>query len=67
MIILTLGPKLYKYDLHWAIWSPIGLGLGFRVGDPKDECLEYGPAFIPSESLNSIGKELLRWTMGFRL
>ena len=23
----TLGPKIHKYDLLWAIWSPRGLGL----------------------------------------
>ena len=25
-IIRTLGPKVYKYDLLWAIWSPWGSG-----------------------------------------
>ena len=34
-IIPTLGPKVYKYDLHWAIWSPRDRVLkGFR------SCLE---------------------------
>ena len=22
LIIPTLGPKVYRHDLHWAIWSP---------------------------------------------
>ena len=26
-IIPTLGPKVYKYDLHWAIWSVRVYGL----------------------------------------
>ena len=32
-IIPTLGPKVCKYYLHWAIWIPRVIGFGSRFGD----------------------------------
>ena len=31
-VILTLGPNVYKQDLHWAIWEPKGMMVGCSSG-----------------------------------
>ena len=49
IIIPTLGPKVYKYDLLWATWSTRGLGtvimvwsryLVFGYLDPSSTCFK---------------------------
>ena len=60
-IIPTLGPKVCKYDLHWAIWIPREMDrshTNLALSPPRAFILQYPPHSIQKPSLTRLQTSL---------